>query len=157
MALKHRIGAGAVALSLAGLAFISQHEGKRNVAYPDPAHGWRVPTVCIGHTATVMRGRWYSDAECLALLEKDAAVASAAVLRHAQVPLTQGELDAYTSFVFNVGEGAYRNSTLLRFLNAGDRVAACNQLHRWTYAGGQQLPGLITRRADERKLCLRGL
>ena len=157
MSIKSRIGAGVIAVSLGGLAFISQHEGKRNLTYPDPAHGWAVPTVCIGHTATAVRGRWYSDQECLALLEQDAKIASTAVLKHAKVPLTQGELDAYTSFVFNVGEGAYRNSTLLRKLNAGDRVGACDQLPRWTYAGGKQLPGLVTRRAEERKLCLRDL
>lgn len=157
MSIKHRIIAGAIAVSAGGLAFITQHEGKVNQTYPDPAHGWAVPTVCVGHTATAVRGRWYSDAECLALLESDAKTASAAVLRTAKVPLTQGELDAYTSFVFNVGEGAWAKSTLVRKLKAGDRVGACNELLRWTYAGGKQLPGLVTRRAEERKLCLRDL
>lgn len=152
-----RLKAAAIAVSLGGLAFITQHEGKVNQTYPDPAHGWRVPTVCIGHTATAVRGRWYSDQECLALLQRDAAVASAAVLRHARVPLSQGELDAYTSFVFNVGEGAFSRSTLLRLLNANDRVGACHELLRWDYAGGKRLAGLTKRRAEERKLCLRDL
>lgn len=156
MSIKHRI-IGATLVSAAGLGFITQHEGKVNQTYPDPAHGWAVPTVCVGHTATAVRGRWYSDAECLALLESDAKVASAAVLRHAKVPLTQGELDAYTSFVFNVGSGNWASSTALRKLNAGDRRGACTELTRWVYAGGKKLRGLVTRRAEESKLCLRDL
>lgn len=154
---KVRAAAAAIAVSLGGYAFIAQHEGKVNQTYADPAHGWAVPTVCVGHTATAVRGRWYSDEECLALLKQDAATASSAVLRHAKVPLSQGELDAYTSFTFNVGEGAFRRSTLLKLLNSGQRTAACDQLLRWTWANGIQLRGLVTRRAEERKLCLRDL
>lgn len=154
---KARVLAAALAVSAAGLGFITQHEGKVNKTYADPAHGWAVPTVCVGHTATAVRGRWYSDQECLALLDKDAKVASDGVLRHAKVPLTQSELDAYTSFVFNVGEPSFAKSTLVRLLNADQRREACDQLLRWTYANGKQLKGLITRRAEERKLCLRDL
>lgn len=154
---KLRIAAAALSVSVAGLTAIALHEGKSNSAYPDPAHGWAVPTICIGHTATAKRGQWRSDEECLDLLKQDAAEASGHVLRLSKVPLTQGELDAYTSFVFNVGPGAFARSTLLKQLNAGNRVAACDQLLRWTYAGGQQLPGLITRRKEERALCLRDI
>ena len=72
-------------------------------------------------------------------------------------PLTQGELDAYTSFAYNVGLGAFQTSTLLRKLKAGDRVGACNELRRWVYAKGRVLPGLVARRAAEEKMCLSGL
>jgi lysozyme len=154
---KLRAFAAATAVSVAGLSAIVLHEGKVNSAYPDPAHGWAVPTICIGHTATAKRGQWLSDDECLDLLKQDAAEAAGHVLRLSKVPLSQGELDAYTSFVFNVGAGAFARSTLLKELNAGNRVAACNQLTRWTYAGGQQLPGLVTRRKEERALCLRNI
>lgn len=154
---KLRIAAAAVAVSTAGLGLILSSEGMVNKAYPDPAHGWRVPTICVGHTQDVRRGQWRSDDECLDLLKKDADIASGHVLRLATVPLTQGELDAYTSFVFNVGQGAFARSTLLKQLNAGNRVAACDQLLRWTYAGTQKLPGLVTRRKEERALCLRDI
>jgi lysozyme len=36
-------------------------------------------------------------------------------------------------------------------------VGACNELPRWTLAGGKELPGLVKRRAAERDLCLQGL
>ena len=154
---KLRILAAATAVSVAGLTSIALHEGKSNSAYPDPAHGWAVPTICIGHTATAKRGQWRSDAECLDLLKQDADIASGHVLRLTTVPLTQGELDAYTSFVFNVGQGNFARSTLLKKLNAGDRIGACDQLLRWDYAGAKKLAGLTKRRQEERALCLRDI
>ncbi|EGD7496072.1 lysozyme, partial [Shigella sonnei] len=33
---------------------------------------------------------------------------------------------------------------------------ACDQLRRWTYAGGNQWKGLMTRREIEREVCLWG-
>jgi GH24 family phage-related lysozyme (muramidase) len=44
-----------------------------------------------------------------------------------------------------------------RKANAGDMPGACAELSRWTRAGGNELPGLVKRRAAERELCERGL
>ncbi|ESA73810.1 glycoside hydrolase family protein, partial [Escherichia coli] len=49
-----------------------------------------------------------------------------------------------------------RTSTLLRKINHGDIKGACDQLRRWTYAGGNQWKGLMTRREIEREVCLWG-
>nr|DAO72834.1 MAG TPA: endolysin R21 like protein [Caudoviricetes sp.] len=43
-----------------------------------------------------------------------------------------------------------------RKINQGDSKGACEQLRRWTYAGGKQWKGLITRREIEREVCLWG-
>ncbi|MEB6886251.1 lysozyme RrrD, partial [Escherichia coli] len=40
---------------------------------------------------------------------------------------------ALYSFVYNVGAGNFRTSTLLRKINQGDIKGACDQLRRWTY------------------------
>ena len=56
-------------------------------------------------------------------------------------------------FTYNVGSGAFASSTLLKKLNAGDVPGACKELQRWTYAGGKQWKGLITRREIEREVC----
>ena len=45
---------------------------------------------------------------------------------------------------------------LLRKINQGDIKGACDQLRRWTYAGGKQWKGLMTRREIEREICLWG-
>ncbi|MEK8668416.1 glycoside hydrolase family protein, partial [Escherichia coli] len=63
---------------------------------------------------------------------------------------------ALYSFVYNVGAGNFRTSTLLRKINQGDIKGACDQLRRWTYAGGKQWKGLMTRREIEREICLWG-
>ncbi|EFX5194324.1 lysozyme, partial [Shigella sonnei] len=49
-----------------------------------------------------------------------------------------------------------RTSTLLRKINQGYIKGACDQLCRWTYAGGKQWKGLMTRREIEREVCLWG-
>lgn len=60
---------------------------------------------------------------------------------------------ALYSFTYNVGSGAFASSTLLKKLNSGDVPGACKELQRWTYAGGKQMKGLITRREIEREVC----
>ena len=45
-------------------------------------------------------------------------------------------------------------STLLRRLNENDRAGAADEWLKWVYAGGQQLAGLVKRRAEERALFL---
>ena len=73
-----------------------------------------------------------------------------------RVPLAQHQFDALVSFVFNVGGGAFRESTLLRELNAGDYDAVPRELNRWVKAGGRTLPGLVRRRGAEGVLFSRG-
>ena len=151
---KAKLGLGALTLSLAGLGLIRTHEGTVYTAYADPAWGWKVPTICSGHTKGVYRGMTATKAECQRFLQEDTKEATAAVLRLSEVPLSQGELDAYTSFVFNAGAGNFAKSTLLKRLNAGRRVDACNELLKWDYAAGKRLAGLTTRRKAERDVCL---
>nr|WP_276554179.1 lysozyme [Cupriavidus gilardii] len=80
--------------------------------------------------------------------------ANAGVNSCVRVPLTDGQRTAFVSFTYNVGRGAFCGSTLVRKLNAGDYVGACNELPRWVYAKGVKLPGLVNRREQERALCL---
>jgi lysozyme len=71
------------------------------------------------------------------------------------VPLTQNQFDALVSFVFNLGVGNFRTSTLLKKLNAGDNDGAAQEFGRWIHAGGKALPGLVRRREAERALFLK--
>jgi len=64
------------------------------------------------------------------------------------------ERDALVSFAYNVGLGAYSQSTLLKKLNAGDKPGAANEFLRWVYADGIKLPGLERRRKAEREMFL---
>ncbi|WP_137519583.1 glycoside hydrolase family protein, partial [Escherichia coli] len=91
--------------------------------------------------------------ECLELLEKDMKWAFAAIDRHVQVPLTRGQTVALASWIFWVGETNFRNSTLLRLINAGQMPASCKQYIRWIYSKGVKLPGLEARRSADEWLC----
>lgn len=83
--------------------------------------------------------------------------ADAAVMSCTKVPLSDERRAALVSFTYNVGGGAYCSSTLVRLLNNGFTLEACNQLPRWNKAKGMPLPGLKTRREAERQLCIKGL
>lgn len=155
MSLKRRliVGGTAGALSLA-TAVVSQFEGYHPSAYRDSVG---IPTICYGHTGDVDMGQTLSRAECKKLLAGDLGNAFEAVDRHVETDLPPARRAALASFVYNVGEGKFARSTLLKRLNAGKVRAACDELNRWVYAGGRKLAGLVKRRATERDLCMREL
>ena len=97
-----------------------------------------------------------SLAECKALLNKDLATVARQINPYIKVDIPETTRGALYSFVYNVGAGNFRTSTLLRKINQGDIKGACDQLRRWTYAGGKQWKGLMTRREIEREVCLWG-
>ncbi|EAV2866421.1 lysozyme [Salmonella enterica] len=154
--IKHLItgGAGAVAIAAALLGGHDGLEGRRYIPYRDVAG---VLTVCDGHTGKdIIPGKRYTDAECDALLDKDLKRVKAQVDPLIKVSIPESERAAFYSFAYNVGTGAFARSTLLKKLNAGDHAGACNELKRWTYAGGRQWKGLVTRREIEREVCAWG-
>lgn len=155
--MRARLVVGAVAVSLAGLGLIQSHEGRSLPAYPDPAHGVTIPTICYGHTRGVRMGDVATPKQCDLWLEEDAHVAVSGVLRHVTAPLSQGELDAYTSFVYNAGAGNFAKSTALKRLNAGDPWGACMALLPWVNSNGRPLRGLIDRRYAEYNVCINSL
>lgn len=74
----------------------------------------------------------------------------AGVLKASPILISYPEaLGAIGDFAYNLGVPRYRSSTLRRKINAGDWVAAKEQLMRWTKAGGRELPGLVRRRKAE--------
>jgi lysozyme len=150
---KRIVATGATAAVLIAGPFTAQHEGLRLAAYLDPVG---VPTICYGDTEGVHLGQKKTKEECDTLFEARLgffAYGVDALVGPEMKPETHAAL---TSFAYNVGLGAFTGSTLLKKLNAGDLPGACNELPRWTYAKGKQLPGLVKRREAERKLCLSG-
>lgn len=132
---------------------VASFEGLRTVAYMDPVG---IPTVCFGETDGVRLGDKYTAEECRAMLGGRVAEFGAAVDRCVTAELPPARKAALVSFAYNVGVGAFCGSTLVRKLNSGDAYGACNELLRWTKAGGIELPGLVKRRQQERQLCLEG-
>ena len=147
------VASGATAAAIAA-AFVPAWEGYQARPYQDEGGIW---TVCVGHTGGVRPGRVYGDPECKAFLETDLKTAFAALDRHQKIDLPEPTRAALASFIFNVGEGSFRRSTLLKKLNAGDVRGACDELPRWVFVAGKPSQGLIRRRQAERDLCLMGV
>src|SRR6478752_6458747 len=136
-----------------GREAIMKREGKRLTAYKDSVG---ILTIGCGHTSdagapTVHMGLKISDKECDAILAQDLHAVEKHVKDPVKVHLSQNQFDALVSLVFNIGGGAFKGSTLLKKLNAGDYAGAADQFLVWNRAGGKVLKGLTTRRESERK------
>lgn len=135
-----------------GLALIKSFEGLSLTPYLCPAGK---ATIGYGSTRGVtMNSPPITRAEADRLLRRDLGHAESVVDGLVDVPLNGNQFSALASFVFNVGAEAFRRSTMLRKLNAGDYLGAAAQFERWIFAGGKELPGLKRRRAAERSLFL---
>ena len=143
-----------LAVSDAGIALIKRYEGLELRAYPDPGNPatgepW---TIGYGHTAGVRRGDACTAEQAEAWLRQDIKYAVACIRQLVEVSLTQGQFDGLASFVYNVGQTQFGNSTLLRLLNAGNAAGAAAQFDRWNRGATGVLPGLVKRRAAERAM-----
>lgn len=140
--------------SAACFALIRKSEGLRLKAYRDPVG---VLTVGYGHTGPdVSEDKKITMDEAEFLLQTDATHAADSVLQLTKGNVSQGQLDALTDFVFNLGSKSLQTSTLLRKHNAGNYTGAAAEFARWINAGGHVCPGLIKRRACEAHLYLDG-
>lgn len=136
-----------------GIKLIKDFEKKKLVAYMPTANDR--PTVGYGHTGNdVYLGMVITDEEADRLLELDLVHCEDCIERVVDVDLEQEEFDALVSFIFNVGVGAFRSSTLLKLLNLKRYRAAADQLLRWNKQAGVVLNGLTRRRRAERELFL---
>jgi lysozyme len=133
------------------ISSVTMLEGRRNDPYLDIV---KVATVCDGETHVEMRH--YSDAECDAMTKKELVKYGDGILACITVPVSVNQHAAFTLFAWNVGVPAFCKSTLVRKLNAGDYIGACNGLMAWIYAGGKPVKGLENRRRIERDICVRG-
>lgn len=140
-------------VSQRGVDFIKSFEGYRATAYQDVVGVW---TIGYGTTRVdgerVRPGMTCNYAQAEEWLRKDIEGHLKGALAWVKVALTQNQLDAIASFVYNVGVTNFRNSTLLRLLNAGDFEGAQAQFLKWNRAGGKVVRGLVRRREEEAKM-----
>ena len=125
---------------------LMEMEGLRLEAYQDAAG---VPTIGYGHTKNVRMGDRISEYWAKELLREDIEEAEWLV-KELRVAKTEGQLDALVSFVFNLGIGRLKSSTLLKVIREGGSMQQVKkEFKRWVYGGGKQLPGLVKRREWE--------
>ena len=127
---------------------LMEMEGLRLEAYRDAAG---VLTIGYGHTRGVREGDRISAYWAKELLREDVEEVAKNVLSLG-VARTEGQLDALTSFAFNVGFGRLCRSTLLKTIRRrGSRNQIKREFKRWVYADGKRLRGLEKRREWEAK------
>jgi lysozyme len=158
MSPKQKLAAwlGAAGL-VAATTVVVNSEGLVTSAYRDPIGIW---TACVGETAYVVKvgdikpGARFTPEQCRERLYISMADHAEPVVR-CTIPavLTTGQKVAFLSFAYNVGGAKFCASTLARKARAGDIAGSCAELSRWTQAGGRELKGLVTRRAEERRIC----
>ena len=135
-----------------GLELIGNAEACRREPYMCPA---RVLTVGIGSTGNV-ENRRYNDAEIADMWVDDLRDAEKCVNQFANGRgMNVNQFSAITSFAFNAGCGNLQKSTLARYALRQQWPDMCSQLKRWTHVGGKELPGLVKRRGDEYRLCMK--
>lgn len=137
-------------LSENGLNFIKAHEGLRLVAYNDGAGTF---TIGYGHIQGITQGMIITQQDANNFLLQDTATALKCLNRN-NFDLNQNQADALIDFIFNEGCANFTKSHLFLFLKNGLYIQAANELDKWIFAGGKVLPGLVKRRADEKKLFL---
>lgn len=131
---------------------IKKWEGLRLHSYVCAGGKW---TIGYGHTgADIGRDLFITPAKAQEIFDADVARHEAELNALLDgITLRQGQYDALLSFVFNLGVGNLRNSTLLRRLRANpDDPTIPAEFRRWVYAKGVKLPGLVRRRDFEARI-----
>ena len=136
---------------------MKEHEGLRLKAYRCPAG---VLTIGYGHTLNVKPGDVISKDTADRLFVEDVErVERQLDAENYSKHLSQGQYDAVIDFIFNLGWGKYRSSTLRKKLlcNVND-VTIPDEFRRWVYGtepktGAKiKLPGLVKRREWEAQM-----
>jgi lysozyme len=143
-------------INTAGINLITKWEGFVAKPKPDPIG---LPTVGYGHLcqkkncAEVKYKFPLTKATAKQLLNDDIPKYTKCLADYLnnKPKLNSNQWAALTSWVFNIGCGNAKTSTLIRRLNKGEspNLVAGQELPKWKYAGGKVLQGLVNRRKDE--------
>lgn len=133
------------------LPLVMEFEGCRLRSYKCPAGVW---TCGWGETEGVTKDTQWTQEE------------ADAKLRRRLMQFIDGVLDACpelkddppyrlaacASLAYNIGLGAFANSTVCKKTKIGEYESAANAFLLWNKAGGKVLPGLVRRREAERRI-----
>jgi lysozyme len=144
--------------SVKNIDLIKKHEGLRLQAYlPTKDDKW---TIGYGHTKTAHAGMVITEERAEQLLRQDIAWVEDVIAKYVKVKITQNQYDALASLIFNIGEGNFAKSSVLRELNEGNYEAAADAFRMWNKQRSKTtgklnvLKGLTKRREEERNLFL---
>ncbi|MFC6277299.1 lysozyme [Psittacicella hinzii] len=134
------------------LKYVKRFEGLKLKPYLDPVG---IQTIGYGITDKEVLKKYKNGMDektAHYLLLKELKTFATQVDDLVKVKLNANQKAALYSFVYNVGIGNFKKSTMLKLINENKLEQAATQFDRWTYASGKQLNGLINRRKTEREL-----
>lgn len=132
---------------------IAGEEGLRLTVYRDTGGAW---TIGWGHL--VKEGERFfpygavktiTKEEADDLFSLDLQAARDAIVNYVRVPLTINQRAALESLAFNIGVTAFKNSTIVKKLNAKDYIGAAAEFDRWIFDNGVKNNVLVARRNRE--------
>lgn len=145
-------------ISSNGIQQITSHEGLRLEAYDDAQPNKKITsasqvkgtlTIGYGHTRTARVGMKISEEQAKNLLRQDLAYFENRLAKLVKVDINQNMVDALLSFMYNIGDGNFAKSTVLKVLNEKKYDAVPAAMLMW-----DKPAGIVGRRTDESKLFL---
>ena len=138
-------------ISQKGIDLIKTFEGCKLFAYRDSVG---IPTIGYGHTKDVKMGMSITQKQAEEFLKGDIKPVER-LLNGMGINYTQSQFDALTSWIFNLGEGNFKKSTMYKNIVARKSdVEITDQMVKWVNAGGRPLLGLKKRRVAEANMFL---
>ena len=136
-----------------GIDLIKKFEGLSLTTYKCSAG---IDTIGYGHTGIdVTPNKTITEFDAEALLRTDLEKFEKCVNDYVTAPIKQNQFDALVSLCYNIGCGAFTNSTLLKLLNTKSYQSAALQFTRWDKINGVENKGLLKRRILEQELFTR--
>ena len=138
-------------ISQKGIDLIKKFEGCKLYAYRDSVG---VLTIGYGHTKNVKAGMAITQQQAETFLKDDIKPIET-LLNGMGINYTQNQFDALTSWIFNLGQGNFKSSTMYKHIvGKKSDVEITDQMVKWYNAGGKPLLGLKKRRAEEANMFL---
>lgn len=144
-------------ISNSGYDLIRSFEGFKTKAYLDTGGVWTIGygTIKYPNGLSVKSGDACTKDQAETWLKNDCKWVDACLDKLVKSQINQNQFDALASFVYNIGETAFANSTMLAHINRGDALSAANQFDRWVFDNGKMIQGLANRRKQEKILFLK--
>lgn len=143
------------ALDTFGYKLIQQFEGLKLKSYQDSVGIW---TIGYGNTTyldgtKVKKGDEITREQADLMFKETANKFALDVSKLINVCLTQNQFNALVSLAYNIGIGAFKGSTLLKFVNNNPNDAnIAKEFLKWKFAGKVEIKGLLNRRIKESQI-----
>lgn len=137
-----------------GKKFLAKEEGERLVAYKCSAGVWTISVGCTYYEdgRRVKQGDMITKERSDQLFTRILSAYEHHVDMVTRDDINQNQFDMLVSLCFNIGMGAFQNSSLLRAVNKNPNdPAIAKHFQSWRFANGKENKSLLNRRLREAK------